>query len=88
MTLATDPAANLATLIRCPSVTPAEGGALAALEADLSARAEAAAREAGAESVRVTAEREVRRSKVEGKEMFVEALIRVSASGRPRFATG
>ncbi|MEZ5782971.1 MAG: succinyl-diaminopimelate desuccinylase [Rhizobiaceae bacterium] len=35
MTLATDPAANLATLIRCPSVTPAEGGALAALEAML-----------------------------------------------------
>ncbi|MEO3386550.1 succinyl-diaminopimelate desuccinylase [Mesorhizobium sp. CAU 1741] len=27
----TDPAANLATLIRCPSVTPAEGGALSAL---------------------------------------------------------
>ncbi|MBP1858077.1 succinyl-diaminopimelate desuccinylase [Rhizobium herbae] len=29
---ATDPVANLSTLIRCPSVTPAEGGALAALE--------------------------------------------------------
>jgi succinyl-diaminopimelate desuccinylase len=36
MTLPTDPAANLATLIRCPSVTPAEGGALAALQAMLS----------------------------------------------------
>jgi succinyl-diaminopimelate desuccinylase len=35
MSLPTDPAANLATLIRCPSVTPAEGGALAALEAIL-----------------------------------------------------
>lgn len=33
MTLPTDPAANLSTLIRCPSVTPAEGGALSALEA-------------------------------------------------------
>ncbi|PTM97440.1 succinyl-diaminopimelate desuccinylase [Mycoplana dimorpha] len=31
----TDPVQNLATLIRCPSVTPAEGGALAALEAML-----------------------------------------------------
>jgi succinyl-diaminopimelate desuccinylase len=31
----TDPISNLATLIRCPSVTPAEGGALAALEAML-----------------------------------------------------
>lgn len=30
-----DPAENLATLIRCPSVTPAEGGALAALAAML-----------------------------------------------------
>src|SRR5690349_10863502 len=30
-----DPVLNLATLIRCPSVTPAEGGALAALEAML-----------------------------------------------------
>jgi succinyl-diaminopimelate desuccinylase len=35
MTLPTDPAENLAALIRCPSVTPAEGGALAALEAML-----------------------------------------------------
>jgi len=31
MSLPTDPAANLAALIRCPSVTPAEGGALTAL---------------------------------------------------------
>ncbi|OOG68326.1 succinyl-diaminopimelate desuccinylase [Sinorhizobium sp. A49] len=31
----TDPIANLATLIRCPSVTPAEGGALSALGAML-----------------------------------------------------
>ena len=29
---ATDPAANLAALIRCPSVTPAEGGALSVVE--------------------------------------------------------
>ena len=35
MTLPTDPAENLAALIRCPSVTPAEGGALTALEAML-----------------------------------------------------
>lgn len=32
MTLPTDPAENLASLIRCRSVTPAEGGALSALE--------------------------------------------------------
>ena len=35
MKLPTDPAENLSTLIRCPSVTPAEGGALSALEAML-----------------------------------------------------
>ncbi|MCX7306176.1 MAG: succinyl-diaminopimelate desuccinylase [Hyphomicrobiales bacterium] len=35
MSLPTDPAANLAALIRCASVTPAEGGALTALEAML-----------------------------------------------------
>jgi succinyl-diaminopimelate desuccinylase len=35
MTLPVDPAENLATLIRCPSVTPAEGGALTALAAML-----------------------------------------------------
>ncbi len=35
MTLPTDPAQNLAALIRCPSVTPAEGGALSSLEAML-----------------------------------------------------
>jgi succinyl-diaminopimelate desuccinylase len=28
----TDPVANLAALIRCPSVTPAEGGALSLLD--------------------------------------------------------
>lgn len=32
MTLPTKPSENLAALIRCPSVTPAEGGALTALE--------------------------------------------------------
>lgn len=35
MSLPTNPAENLAALIRCPSVTPAEGGALSALEAML-----------------------------------------------------
>lgn len=35
MTKTTDPAENLATLVRCPSVTPVEGGALSALEAML-----------------------------------------------------
>ena len=37
MTLPTDPAANLAELIRCPSVTPAEGRALSVLQGMLKA---------------------------------------------------
>jgi len=37
MSLPTDPIANLAALIRCPSVTPQEGGALATLETMLKA---------------------------------------------------
>lgn len=36
MTLPVEPATNLVSLIRCPSVTPAEGGALAALAAMVS----------------------------------------------------
>ena len=35
MSMPTDPVQNLAALIRCPSVTPAEGGALGVLEAML-----------------------------------------------------
>ncbi|MCB0004655.1 MAG: succinyl-diaminopimelate desuccinylase, partial [Anaerolineae bacterium] len=37
MTLPTDPAANLAELIRCPSVTPDEAGALGVLERQMAA---------------------------------------------------
>ena len=37
MSLPVDPVENLAVLIRCPSVTPSEGGALSALEAMLGA---------------------------------------------------
>ncbi|MCR4265618.1 succinyl-diaminopimelate desuccinylase [Nitratireductor sp. ZSWI3] len=37
MTFPTDPAANLAELIRCPSVTPAEGNALSVLQGMLKA---------------------------------------------------
>lgn len=35
MSMSTDPIANLATLLRCPSITPKDAGALAALEAML-----------------------------------------------------
>jgi N-methylhydantoinase A/oxoprolinase/acetone carboxylase beta subunit len=62
--------------------------ALDALETDLKSRATDQARQAGAEDVRVTTERDIRQSDVEGRAVFVEAEIRVAASGRPRIAEG
>jgi N-methylhydantoinase A/oxoprolinase/acetone carboxylase beta subunit len=60
--------------------------ALDALEADLRQRAEAAARAAGAVDLQVQALHDVRQSRVEGRAIFVEAMITVEASGRPRIA--
>lgn len=71
-----------------PSDYASEADALAALEHQLTLRACAAALEAGAEDVRLTVERDIRRSEIEGREMFVEAELRVIASGRPRIANG
>ncbi|MDA7965714.1 hydantoinase/oxoprolinase family protein [Ruegeria sp.] len=45
-------------------------------------------REAGAEDIRVLVDRDIRKAKVEGKDVFVEALVTVEASGRPRVAAG
>ena len=71
-----------------PEDTGTEAAAIAMLEKDLTARATSDARAAGAEDVRVQVSREVRRSEVEGKEVFVEAELSVVASGRPRIAVG
>ncbi|WP_171231148.1 hydantoinase/oxoprolinase family protein [Ruegeria sp. HKCCA6707] len=65
-----------------------EREALDLIEAVLRNEAEQAVREAGAEDIRVTVERDIRTAKVEAKDVFVEALITVEASGRPRVATG
>ncbi len=62
--------------------------ALAAAEAALRASAQAQARAAGAEDVRLTVEREVQEAEIEGRTMFIEARVRVTASGRPRIAGG
>lgn len=60
--------------------------ALAALEDALTAEARARARTAGAEDLRITATRDIREAEVEGRAMFIEATVTVTASGRPRVA--
>lgn len=62
--------------------------ALAAMEAALVAEAEARARAAGAEEVQLRVARDVREAEVEGRSMFIEATVTVTASGRPRVAHG
>ncbi|MEN9409641.1 MAG: hypothetical protein RL216_1615 [Pseudomonadota bacterium] len=62
--------------------------ALSAMEAALVAEAEARARAAGAEEVQLRVARDVREAEVEGRSMFIEATVTVTASGRPRVAHG
>ncbi len=62
--------------------------ALKALEAALTAEATTRARAAGAEDLRLTATRDIREAEVEGRSMFIEATVTVTASGRPRVAHG
>jgi N-methylhydantoinase A/oxoprolinase/acetone carboxylase beta subunit len=60
--------------------------ALEAMEVALRVEAEARARLAGAEDLHVTASRELREAEVEGTKMFIEGMVTVVASGRPRVA--
>jgi hypothetical protein len=60
--------------------------ALDALEAALRLEAETRARAAGAEGLKLTAARDLREVEIEGRKMFVEASVSVTAAGRPRVA--
>jgi N-methylhydantoinase A/oxoprolinase/acetone carboxylase beta subunit len=60
--------------------------AMAAMETALLAEAEARARAAGVEEVQLRVARDVREAEVEGRSMFIEATVTVTASGRPRVA--
>ncbi len=71
-----------------PQDFAASDQALALLEAVLKEEAETAVREAGAEDIRVIVDRDIRTARIEAQEVFVEALVTVEASGRPRVATG
>lgn len=60
--------------------------ALTALEAALTVEATGRATRAGAADLRVTVTRDIREAEIEGRKMFIEAMITVTASGRPRVA--
>jgi N-methylhydantoinase A/oxoprolinase/acetone carboxylase beta subunit len=60
--------------------------ALEALESALRLEAETRAKAAGAEDLRITAKRDLREVDIEGRKMFVEASVSVTAAGRPRVA--
>ncbi|MEX0328335.1 MAG: hydantoinase/oxoprolinase family protein [Ruegeria sp.] len=62
--------------------------AMSLLETTLRDQAEGAVRSAGAEDIRVVVDQDIRTAKIEAQDVFVEALITVEASGRPRVATG
>lgn len=60
--------------------------ALAALEAALRTEAETLARGAGVEEIRFSVSRDISEIDIENRPMFIEATLRVEASGRPRIA--
>jgi hypothetical protein len=62
--------------------------ALTMLENLLSQEARQAAEDAGAEDIHIHVQRDIRTAEVEAKEVFVEGMLTVEASGRPRVALG
>ncbi|WP_298855507.1 hydantoinase/oxoprolinase family protein [uncultured Ruegeria sp.] len=69
-----------------PQDFAASDEALALLERVLRSEAEGAVRQAGAEDIRVIVDRDIKTARIEAKDVFVEAMITVEASGRPRVA--
>jgi N-methylhydantoinase A/oxoprolinase/acetone carboxylase beta subunit len=67
------------------SFTSAEA-ALFAVETALVAEASLRARAAGAVDLRLTVDRDIREVEIEGRQMFIEARVTATASGRPRIA--
>ena len=74
------------------AVSPAAASSIRApsplSHAEPSSRAEASsrARQAGAEDLHISTSRDIREANVEGRPMFIEATVTVTASGRPRVA--
>ncbi|SEN94670.1 N-methylhydantoinase A/oxoprolinase/acetone carboxylase, beta subunit [Gemmobacter aquatilis] len=67
---------------------PSRDAALDALEAALAHDATTRAHQAGALDPHLTTQREVREAEIEGRVMFIEARLTVTATGRPRVAHG
>jgi N-methylhydantoinase A/oxoprolinase/acetone carboxylase beta subunit len=65
-----------------------QASALAQLEGVLREKAVADAQAAGAADIQVSVERDIRTAGVESREVFIEAVITVEATGRPRVADG
>ena len=80
------PGAFVAHLPEGPARFPDAPAAIAALEAALSAEASAQARAVGVGEMRLRTERDLKEASVEGQPMFIEARLRVTATGRPRIA--
>ncbi|WP_164661414.1 hydantoinase/oxoprolinase family protein [Tropicibacter sp. Alg240-R139] len=62
--------------------------ALTLLETVLRQEAEGEAKAAGAADIRVLVERDIRTARIEARDVFVEGMLTVEASGRPRVAVG
>ena len=62
--------------------------ALARLEDTLRSAAFEDARASGADDIQVSVTRDIKTSHAEAREVFVEAVLTVEASGRPRIAVG
>lgn len=71
-----------------PTLFGDRDAALDALQAALSDQASDRARRAGAEDLTLTHTRDIREVEIEGRSMFVEAELTVTATGRPRIAHG
>jgi N-methylhydantoinase A/oxoprolinase/acetone carboxylase beta subunit len=71
-----------------PKVFADRDAALEALETALSQEVRERADRAGAAELTLRAAREIREVEIEGRAMFVEAAITVTATGRPRVAHG
>ena len=75
-------------LVSGPQDFSDQNSALALLEQALRSKAQADAAAAGAADIQVTAQRDIRTAGVENREVFIEAIVTVEATGRPRVAVG
>ncbi|WP_339761107.1 hydantoinase/oxoprolinase family protein [uncultured Sulfitobacter sp.] len=75
-------------LISGPEDFTDQASAIAQLEDALRQKAVSGAQTAGVADIQVKCAHDIRTSKVENREVFIEAVITVEATGRPRIANG